>query len=712
MKQVVVLNNKRIDIAEVPAPVCGENEVLIRTAFSVISAGTETGSLEQDQERVSLFKHVLSHPELIARGIRVLSKSGLRTFRRRVEAVEQIERGTGYSLSGIVEQVGKEVIGFKSGDRVAAGGSGIAQHAEFVTVPVNLVAHVPDSVTLEQASLTTVASIALQGVRQADIRLGDRVVVTGLGLLGVLTAKLAAAAGAHVIGIDNNQVRIDSFRDFGFPDAFLADEDRMEDKILQVTGPEGCDSTIITAATRSDKPVNQAMRLTRKRGVVVVVGDVGMTINRAPFYSKEIDFRISCSYGPGRYDPEYEEMGIDYPYAFVRWTENRNMQAYLELLAAERLKVDDLVTHRFELDDAANGYQVLLDRGGSAFGVILTYDDVANLARVVEQQTPTPSPSSAPISSLNFGIIGLGGFVTRTYLEYILTDPELTIRGVANRTPISAASAAETAGAQYATTDYQELLNDESISTVIIGTRHDTHAEIAVQALKAHKHVILEKPAAITSEGLQELTAAVKASDTVFAVGTNRRYAPFIKRIKDAAGSPLVLNYRVNAGRIPPEHWTQDPRIGGGRLVGEGVHFIDVCNYLCDSEPVSFRLQMIPVGGVVMSEDNFTLELTYPDGSLAVITYVCMGAKNLDKEYLEVHAAGETFLLHDYLRLEHLTGSGRKDYRLKEQDKGQREQFRQFRLAISGKDHELITSEASLLSTRIALEAWKEWKNA
>jgi len=712
MKQVVVLNNKRIDIAEVPAPVCGENEVLIRTAFSVISAGTETGSLEQDQERVSLFKHVLSHPELIARGIRVLSKSGLRTFRRRVEAVEQIERGTGYSLSGIVEQVGKEVIGFKSGDRVAAGGSGIAQHAEFVTVPVNLVAHVPDSVTLEQASLTTVASIALQGVRQADIRLGDRVVVTGLGLLGVLTAKLAAAAGAHVIGIDNNQVRIDSFRDFGFPDAFLADEDRMEDKILQVTGPEGCDSTIITAATRSDKPVNQAMRLTRKRGVVVVVGDVGMTINRAPFYSKEIDFRISCSYGPGRYDPEYEEMGIDYPYAFVRWTENRNMQAYLELLAAERLKVDDLVPLRFELDDAANGYEVLLDRGGCAFGVILTYDDVANLARVVEQQTPTPSPSSAPISSLNFGIIGLGGFVTRTYLEYILTDPELTIRGVANRTPISAASAAETAGAQYATTDYQELLNDESISTVIIGTRHDTHAEIAVQALKAHKHVILEKPAAITSEGLQELTAAVKASDTVFAVGTNRRYAPFIKRIKDAAGSPLVLNYRVNAGRIPPEHWTQDPRIGGGRLVGEGVHFIDVCNYLCDSEPVSFRLQMIPVGGVVMSEDNFTLELTYPDGSLAVITYVCMGAKNLDKEYLEVHAAGETFLLHDYLRLEHLTGSGRKDYRLKEQDKGQREQFRQFRLAISGKDHELITSEASLLSTRIALEAWKEWKNA
>ncbi|MBL7033519.1 MAG: bi-domain-containing oxidoreductase [Candidatus Delongbacteria bacterium] len=712
MKQVAVLNNNRIDIVELPAPTCGENEVLVRTAFSVISAGTETGSLEKNQERDSLLKYVLNHPDLIRRGIRVLKQSGFRALRRKVDAVEKIQRGTGYSLAGVVEAVGSEVIGFQPGDRVAAGGSGIAQHAEFCSVPVNLVVKVPESVTLEQASLTTVASIALQGIRQAEVGLGDQVVVIGLGLLGVLTAKFVEAAGGHVVGIDLDPRRLENFIAFGFPNSFLADEDRVEEKVLRITGPEGADCTILTAATSSDEPVNQALRLTRKRGKVVVVGDVGMNISRAFFYKKEIDFRISCSYGPGRYDPEYEELGIDYPFAYVRWTENRNMQAYLDLLVAGRIRVDDLLTHRFTLEEAQRGFQLLLDSKGSAYGVILQYDAAADSRQTVTGKIGTQETPSVTPDGRTFGIIGMGGFVTRTYVDYILATPELNIRGVANRTPFSSGKAAEIAGAQFATTDYREILKDHRIGAVIIGTHHDTHAEIAREALAAGKHVMVEKPVAITLDELQELSQAVKQAGTLFAVGTNRRYSPFLKRIKSAVSGPLMINYRVNAGHIPPGHWTQDSKVGGGRLVGEGVHFIDVCNYLCSAEPVSWRLQMIPVGNTIQSEDNYSLQLTYPDNSLAVIDYICIGAKNLGKEYLEVHSQGESFLMYDYLKLVHFTGSKCKDFSLKEQDKGQREQFHQFCLAINGREHELITPDASLLSTRIALEAWKEWKDA
>jgi predicted dehydrogenase/threonine dehydrogenase-like Zn-dependent dehydrogenase len=713
MKQVAVLNNNRINVVELPAPACGDNEVLVRTAFSVISAGTETGSLEQDQERGSLLKYVLNHPDLIRRGVRVLKDSGLRALRRKVDAVEKIQRGTGYSLAGLVEAVGSEVVGFKQGDRVAAGGSGIAQHAEFCSIPANLVVKVPESVTLEQASLTTVASIAMQGIRQAEIALGDEVIVTGLGLLGVLTAKLAEAAGAHVIGIDLDPRRVENFKGFGFQHGFLADEERLEEKIFRVLGPEGADSTILTAATNSDEPVNQAMRLTRKRGKVVVVGAVGMNINRAFFYTKEIDFRISCSYGPGRYDPEYEELGIDYPYAYVRWTENRNMQAYLDLLSAGRLQVDDILTHRFVLDEAQKGFQLLIDSTGDAYGVILQYDATADPERTVVRETSSSSArSESSPDGRTFGIIGMGGFVSRTYVDYILSNPELTIRGVANRTSISAGKAAEIAGAQFATTDYREVLKDPRIGSVIIGTQHDTHARIAMEALQTGKHVMLEKPAAINSDELDQLETAVAESGTVFAVGTNRRYSTFIKQIKSAVQGPIMLNYRVNAGSIPPRHWTQDPAVGGGRLVGEGVHFIDVCNFLCDAAPLSYRLQMIQVGDTIQSEDNFSLQLSYPDGSIAVINYVCIGAKNLEKEYLEVHAAAESFQLYDYQKLVHHTGDKSKEYNLKEQDKGQPEQFRQFRLAVSGQDHELISAEDSLLSTEIALKAWKEWKDA
>ncbi|MBI4492676.1 MAG: bi-domain-containing oxidoreductase [Chloroflexi bacterium] len=672
----VVLQNSRtggLEAADVPPPVARAEGMLVRNAYSLISAGTERTSREL--ARKSLVGKALARPDQVRRVLEVAQREGIAAARERVAARLDVSRPLGYSSAGIVMEVGVEAAGqFAPGQRVACAGAGYANHAELVYVPQQLCVPVPEGVSLEAAAFTTVGAIALQGVRQADVQLGERVAVIGLGLVGQLAAQLLRAAGCGVVGIDLSPQRCRLAEELGVDCAIVRGAD--VERQVHVFAPRGVDAVLITAATSSNDPIELAAALCRDRGRVVVVGAVGMHIPREPFYQKELDLRLSRSYGPGRYDPSYEEHGVDYPIGYVRWTEGRNMEAFLELLARGSVNVAPLITHRFPLERAEEAYALVEGRTGEpSLGVLFTYpEQPAPATRRVALQ---PAGSTAPaVDTPGISVIGVGNFATGVLLPALQAagGKQVRWRGVASASGISARTVGRRLGFAFCASEAGELLADPETDAVVIATRHDQHAPLTVRALEAGKTVFVEKPLALSLDELERVVAAQARAQRPLLVGFNRRFSSLTQAVRAHFGGrrePLVLLARVNAGFLPRDHWTQDPVEGGGRILGEACHFVDLLHSLVGSPPVEVDAHLLPESGRY-SGDNVCATIRFADGSLGTVLYLANADSALPKERIEVTGDGRAATIDDFHEALLYRGGRVRRIRVAGQDKGHR----------------------------------------
>jgi predicted dehydrogenase/threonine dehydrogenase-like Zn-dependent dehydrogenase len=615
----------------------------------------------------------------------------------------------GYSAAGVILEAGDELEGFRPGDRVACAGAQCAHHAEVICVPRNLMTRIPEGVSFDEASTVALGAIAMQGVRRAMPTLGESFVVIGLGVLGQLTAQLLKANGCSVIGIDLDAARMAMARDMGMSREVHSDDGVDVGQVLRMTDGAGADGVIITAATPSDAVVSTAFKMCRRKGRVVLVGDVGLHLSRGDFYQKEIDFFISCSYGPGRYDTGYEEGGADYPLGYVRWTENRNMQEYLRLISIKSLRVQPMITATYPVEHAPLAYETLQGEHRPLL-VLLSYPDasvVAPLSRVAAN----PKPLTARAGAVRIALVGAGGFAKGMHLPNLQSlAPLLHLQAVISRSGDNAAATARRWGAQYAGTDYQTVLNDPDVDAVIIATRHNLHGKMALAALRAGKHVLLEKPLALTEAELtdiEEFFAAAGSSETpILLTGFNRRFSAHARRAQEwvaRRGHPMLLNYRMNAGYIPRDHWTQLAE-GGGRNLGEACHIYDLFTYLTGSRIQQVQAAAIrPTSNYYKSQDNFATTLSFADGSVATLTYTALGSKDHPKEHLEIFVDGKVIVLDDYKSLTVAGGKG-PALRTRLPEKGQKEELEAFAKAIQSGSGSPIPFWQQAQATRMAFD--------
>jgi predicted dehydrogenase/threonine dehydrogenase-like Zn-dependent dehydrogenase len=676
MKQAVQnIRKGRTEIVEIPCPKPPPGAVLVRTAASVVSVGTERMVVEFASR--SLLGKARSRPDLVRQVLQKARREGVvsalqAAFKRLAQPMP-----LGYSSAGTVVEVGDGVSEFHPGERVACAGGGHAVHAEFASVPVNLLAAVPQEVDLEEAAFTTLGAVAMHGFRLSLAALGENVAVVGLGVLGLLTAQIASAAGCRVLGVDLDPARIKLAKRLGI-DATL--REGAEGAARTFTADRGFDSVVVCADTSSSDPLVLAGTIARDRGRVIAVGATGMAIPRRPYYEKEIEFRVSRSYGPGRYDLLYEEAGVDYPYGFVRWTEQRNLAAFLELLAAGKVSVSPLITHRFALKDAAEAYRLISGKARkkeSFLGVLLTYPPDAKLARTVALGK-TAAPQVGAEREIRLGVLGAGLFATGVALPAVARIPRIEKVSIVSASGLTAARAAEEFKFERAATDPADVLDDAAINTVGIFTRHHLHAGLTARALRNGKHVFCEKPLALREEELTEVEQAwiqaAKRAPRVLTVGFNRRFAPMaaaVRKMIAEAGEPPVMAVRVNAGPIPRGHWTQDPVQGGGRILGEGCHFVDLLTFLTDALPVRVYAGAAPAFGVDL-EDNFAATLEFANGAVGSLVYSSAGDRAFPKERVEVFCGERIAVLDDFRMLETWRGGSRRVWRTSGQDKGHR----------------------------------------
>jgi predicted dehydrogenase/threonine dehydrogenase-like Zn-dependent dehydrogenase len=687
MKQVFSYGGQ-ITVQEMPAPVCGNNEVLVQNMFSVISSGTESTAISTSAGggAMSLVKRLKANPDLIKKGLEMLRKEGLhKTLQVARGEAEGTLAALGYSSAGIVIEVGSDVRDISIGDRVTCAGAGYACHAEFVNVPRNLICHIPPGVDFKEAAFTTLGAIAMQGVRRSQAQLGEKVAVIGLGLLGQITCQILKAAGASVIGIDPLPARAALARELGI-DISLVSGENIVTEVMGHTNGYGADSVIICAATQSSEPAHQAMQMARRKGKIVVVGAIGMTLERPPFYEKELDFLISCSYGPGRYDSSYEQKGIDYPIAYVRWTENRNMQAFLELLNTKKVNVARLVDYVFAVDEAGAAYQALGNTEKRPVAVIFKYPAEIKEKALIKHSIEL-KPAAVAGDRIKVGVIGAGAFAQAFHLPNIQQLSYFDLKAVATRTGTTAKKIAEKYGAQYYTTDYQEVLRDKDINMVLIATRHNLHAPIAIEAAKGGKHVFVEKPLAMTYGECREVYKAVTDNGVNLTVGFNRRFSPLaqkLKRLTEKRKNPVIVHITVNSSGMKKEHWINDPVEGGGAIIGEGCHFFDLAGWLISSEPKRIYAEKIASHNPSLVDDNnIACVISYQDGSVFSLTYTTIGHESFPKERVEVFMDGGVALIDDFKEL-NTAGLGAQGEKVVRANKGQLELLQEFGKLLKG----------------------------
>ncbi len=685
---------------EVPAPQLGPGCVLVRVAASVVSAGTERTLVEF--ARKGLLQKARSRPDLVRMVLEKAHREGL------LSAIESATRKLeqpqllGYSCAGTVLALAPEVKTFQVGDRVACAGAGYANHAEIVAVPHQLVARIPGSesqVSFEAAAFTTVGSVALHGFRLGKPQVGETVAVIGLGLIGLLAVQIARAAGCNVVGVDPNPVRCELARHFGC--AVATEPAEFESAVAARSASMGADVVLITAASESSAPVELAAKVARGRARVVAVGAVGTTLPRQPFFSKELQFCVSRSYGPGRYDPNYEEKGQDYPIDYVRWTENRNMQAFLELLLQGSVLVQPLITHRFDIAEAAQAYEVISGKTGAPFlGVVLHYNSNAALQTTVSLRQASP-----PIQGrVSVGVLGAGNFSCGVLMPSLQATGKVSFQAVCTSKGVTARHAGEKFQAAYCTTDEEQVLTDPAVQAVVIATRHNLHAPQVLAACRAGKHVFCEKPLCLNEKELEEICAAYASSNVILMVGFNRRFAPMVRQVrKFFAGrhEPKVIQVRVNGGAIPLTSWIQDPAQGGGRILGELCHFVDLVQHLARTRVQRVYARALPNRGKY-ADDNLAITLELADGSVGQINYVANGDRSLSKERVEMFCGGAAAVLDDYRRLDLLHNGHRTKVRSwLRQDKGHREECEAFVVSLQTGDASPIAFE-EIVNTTLA----------
>jgi len=701
MKQIFAKKGDII-IEDVSEPTCHDNGVLVANSYSLISSGTETSSIKRGSE--SLITLALKNSELRKMGINMIKSQGLS---KTIELAKTKLSGPiplGYSSAGIVVAVGKNVSGISVGDRVACGGVGYATHSEYVFVPKNLVAKVPLNVSLEEAAFTTVGAIALHGIRRSGATIGDNVAVIGLGLIGLLTVQMIKAAGCNVIGIDIDEGRVSLAKSFKIDKAVTVKNALKE--IGKLTDNIGVDAVIITAASKTSDPLELAISLCRKRGKIVVVGDVGMEIPREPFYKKELELLISTSYGPGRYDPLYEEKGLDYPISYVRWTENRNMRAFLEMLSKKQINVKSLISKIFNIEQAEKAYKELLNKND--IGILFKYKKEEPIKKIIV------SPHFRKKNSLNIAIVGAGMFTSSFHLPNLNKMNEYTIRAIVTASPFNSKKVAKRYNARYSTTNYKEVLKDKNIDVVLIATRHNLHVPIAIAAAKAHKDIFMEKPMATNEKDLEKLVNVLKKTKVNFMIGFNRRFSPLsikAKEVLDKKEGPFIINYTVNAGELSPESWVYDPVEGGGRVIGECCHFFDLFNFFINSNVVEVDAKNIKSDKEnVKPEDNFITVLKYENGSIANLIYTSIGSRDMPKERIEIFRGGSAAIIDDWKEL-NFFGFKESNIKLSKQDKGHFEELIEFVKNIKGEKAQKITLDECIAATKTSFDVVKKLKN-
>lgn len=673
MKQVYS-SSKGVIIKETPIPGLSRGNVKIKVAYSCISAGTEMELVTEANK--GMLKRALDHPEQVKQVLNILKEQGIKKAFGKVNGSMEKLDPSGYSVSGIVVEVGDGVSEFKVGDKVAAGGAGLALHAEYVVVPKNLVVHVPEGLDLKYASMATVGSIAMHGVRRADLRLGEYGVVIGTGLMGLLAIQMMKASGVKVACTDVNPVRLSLAKEVGADKVINSLEEDPVTAVRNWTNGYGADAILFTAATSSSDPLSQAFQMTRKKGKVVLLGASGMNLNRGDMYRDEIDFMISTSYGPGRYDPNYESKGWDYPYAYVRWTENRNMYSFLELLREGKVNVEPMKPIIYPLEKAGDAYVGVHDDPAKHILTILDYsacDDKADKQSVI-QINPAKVESGKQIC---VGWIGAGSFAKTTLLPMINQHKDkYRLKLLANRSGEKAVNVGNMFGFEQLTSNQEDIFNDPEINLVVICTRHNSHASLVMKALEAGKHVYVEKPLAVTMEQLNEIRDFYAKNEgkpvPSVMVGFNRRfseYAKEVRRLLDKRTAPVYIRYRMNAGFVPMDDWSHGD---GGRIIGEGCHIIDLFQYLINAPVSGCSVSSLkPKAGIYVDEDNRFITIEFADGSVAHLEYIACGTKLLPKENMEVHWENKAIIMDDYKLL---TGYGVKVKSLKS--------------AVSNKGHE------------------------
>ena len=712
MKQLVQkLKNGKLQVLDVPDPVLSSGQILVQNHFSVISAGTEGSTV--NTARKSLIGKAKERPQQVKQVAEVLKTQGpIQTYRAVMKKLEGYSP-MGYSTSGLVIDTAPDVRGFAKGDKVACAGVGYANHAELVGIPQNLCVKLHKDTNLEYAAYNTVGAIAMQGIRQAQSQLGETCLVIGLGLIGQLTCLLLRASGVRVIGVDIRDEPIQLARDNCTDLAISSLSEKVVHQIEEFTHGIGADAVIIAAATSSSDPINLAGKCLRHRGRVVIVGNVPTDFERDIFYRKEIELKMSCSYGPGRYDPRYEELGEDYPVGYVRWTEKRNMEAFQHLLVSQNMSLDFLTTHRFKLDDAPKAYDIILGSNTNYCGIVIEYDTIKPLQRPKRIDMGSYRGSG----NVHIGFIGAGSYSMNHLLPNVKTNKHAVLKGVMTSGGTSSRSVAERYGFEFCTAREEDIISSTDINTIFIATRHDSHASYTLNALEAGKNVFVEKPLCINEHHLTEFSKLMKKKAHLdekprLMVGFNRRFSPLTQKLKQKLGEgAMSMIYRVNAGEMDRNAWMQVEEIGGGRIIGEACHFVDYLIYINGSLPVEvFTYSMHESNNL---EDVVSIHLRFENGSTGSVFYLSNGSKKLSKEYIEVYRNGKTAILEDFKKLT-IYGSG-KSYKKKliVQDKGQPNAINSFIEAIiKGKPSPIPYEEihASMLATFLAVESMRTSK--
>jgi len=705
MKQVLV-SGGAVTLVEVPAPLVEPGTVLVQMDHSCISIGTEMSGVKSSG--TPLWKRALQQPDHVRKVVDMLLSDGLSHTRRVVQERMALELPTGYSGAGIVLEVGNGVDDFAPGDRVACAGSQCAFHAEVVRIPKNLATRIPDGIGFDEASSVALGAIALQGVRRASPTLGETFVVIGLGILGQLTVQILRANGCRVIAMDLDRDRISMAVNYGAHWGVHPDDGNDVTQVARLTDGAGADGVIVTASGQSDAIVSTAFRVCRKKARVVLVGDVGLDLQRADFYTKELDFLISTSYGPGRYDAHYEEDGLDYPLGYVRWTENRNMSEYLRLLSEGTISIKSMISAVYPIGEVGDAYRRLRSGQDRPLMALLSYsrdhDDKS------KRVTLSPRIQRLSRDALRIAVIGAGSFAKGMHLPNLIElQSQYQLRAIVSRTGHNAASVGKRFGADYCATDYREVLDDKEVDAVVIATRHDTHASIALEALQAGKHVLLEKPLALEESDLATIEAFfAKGSGIkpVLLTGFNRRFSPYAQRVAGLMGkrtNPVIMNYRMNAGYIPLDHWVHSSE-GGGRNRGEACHIYDLFTFFVNARVTKIHASaIVPKSGYYSASDNFVTIVSFEDGSVATLTYTALGSSEFPKETMDIFVDGMVISLNDY---RHLSISGLKQESLKTRaaDKGQKEELVAFARAIKGETGWPIPLWQQLQATRISIE--------
>lgn len=681
MKQLIQsFKTGELGLFDVPAPVSSENGALVQTTVSLVSAGTE--KMLVDFAKKSMLAKAKDRPDLVKQVVDKMKKEGVKNTLEKVFTKLDTPIPLGYSAAGRVLEVGSNMSGLNVGDRVACGGAGYANHAEVNYVPKNLMVKIPDGVDDIDASFVTVGAIALQGVRQTSPLLGEKIAVMGLGLLGQLTVQLLKANGCKVIGSDIDPDKMELAKKLGADEVCHAGD--LITAANEFSNGHGVDAVIVAASTSSNGPITDAAEISRMRGRVVLVGMVGMDVPRNTYYKKELDIKLSMAYGPGRYDPEYEEKGVDYPYDLVRFTEQRNFEAFLGLIEEGKISPKELLTHEYDFDDAMTAYDLLEGKIQEKYlGIILKYkkDIELNEHKIVERTTKTISSDK-----VNIGLIGAGNFTKSVILPNIQKVGGYELVGLCTATGVSAQGTGKKYDFKYITTDSNEIFKNSEVNSVLVTTQHDKHASAVIKSIESKKHCFVEKPLCIYEDELESIKE-VYTGNTIVQVGFNRRFSPMIEKMKALVNGQIAVNYRVNAGVIPKDVWIQDRTIGGGRIIGEVCHFIDTCSYIIGSDVVNvFATTVQKNDQSIPDEDNVNIVLNYANGSTATISYYAYGDTTMPKEYIEVFGNAISMSMIDFREITVYKNGKSSKEKSANQDKGFVAEFKAFKEAVkSGK---------------------------